>query len=92
MCCVSPAGPQGRCSTTSPLLSPVGFDSFDVAHQVLSETDTKNLKKKKKETTEGVRSSECSEYSMVQLKKGAGYCMAGCRVFLMLSVVTTRWQ
>lgn len=46
VCCVDLAGPTGRGSLASPLLSPVGFDCFDVTHQVLSKADTKNLKRK----------------------------------------------
>lgn len=34
----------------SPLLSPVCFDSFDIAHQVLSKTDPKDLKRKERRT------------------------------------------
>lgn len=34
----------------SPLLSPVCFDSFDIAHQVLSKTDPKDLKRKERST------------------------------------------
>ena len=48
VCCVALVGPEGWGFLASQLLSPVGFDSFDITHQVLREADTKNLKRTRK--------------------------------------------
>lgn len=47
----------------SPLLSPVGFDSSDVTHQVLSEADPKNLKR------EHITLEKTRQEYMLELKK-----------------------
>ena len=62
VCCVDLAGPEGRGRLSSPLLSPVGFDSFDVTHQVLSEADAKNLEKESHtgQETAAENGPECS--------------------------------
>lgn len=44
MCCVDLAEPEGWGSLASLLPSPVGFDSFNITHQILSQADTKDLK------------------------------------------------
>lgn len=43
VCCVDLAGTAGWGCPASLLMSPVGFDSFDIAHQILSKADTKDL-------------------------------------------------
>ena len=74
-------------SLASCLLSPVGFYSFDITHQVLSKADTKNLKRR---TQSSLSPQVLTDNKAGMQKAQQTGCIAG--ICLTFPALTTRCQ